>query len=62
MFYVLFAVIAPVLDQVSVAFAFRKTPYPKLLNCFFNSQETGIVAIIDLLIPITLSYTITVYH
>ena len=53
--YVLFAVIEPVLNQVSVAFAFRKTPYPKLLNFFLNSQETGIVAIIDLLIPITLS-------
>ena len=54
-FYVFFAIIELVLDQVSVVFAFRKTPYPKLLNCFLNSQETGIVAIIDLLIPITLS-------
>ena len=54
-FYVFFAVSEPVLDQVSVAFTFRKTLYPKLPTFFLNSQETGIVAIIDLLIPITLS-------
>ena len=49
-----FAVIEPVVYPVDVAFTFRKTLYPQLPDFFLNSQEIGIVAIINLLIPFTL--------